>query len=1146
MKNRLQMLIPSCVSRVRANLNKLHRVTIRRGIRLGCMALLSAVCAPLLSAAPITIKGKTFIEWNYDFGDNGVDLRGRLYVPPAAISNPNQKFPLVIFLHGSGGVGTNNTSQLEDGNIQIDGGLNDQAGTREFFLYAPQHTDVTSSFNDEILWPAMCAVQSAAAHYNIDPTRIYVTGFSFGGGGVRNFLALYPDKAGASLIICGVGHSWTAAEAAPQVGKAIWMWHGEDDTSNYQVHVDRSREHVNAILDQAGLPLLPNPLTYVSGTAFYEWGKLRYTELLDRGHNIWNDVYTNNAVWDWLLAQQSDLNASSLPQGETINFDFGESFEASGRFATDSSGRVWNLLNSWGHPNTLSGLVPFARTTSGTITAVSLSLKKKFQGPIVEGSGWGRTGYEDKYVTDGWSASGSGAILCVRGLIPGETYSVEIYASHKSEAGAQSLYKISGTGISTQTQTLDAYDNNSDAVATFSSVAADSRGGFELEILPDTASGGTVGLINTLSITRSGTTPPANNAPVVNAGSDLIISGTSVSIHGTASDDGLPNGTLDISWSKLSGPGSVTFSPIDEAETVATFAVSGTYVLQLSADDGALSSSDTVTVTVSLPSPPVGGTLFFQDFESSTSVGGYVSSGSAGPNMLNDTSPQSGTNAWSIEGGKLKVTHSSASVSPGFARYTDLPGDPKFVLLEFDFTMSNFSTWSAAGLIYLGNFSSTPDYTGNWFGTSSVSAKVEIKGYGTSGYNILVSGTEHQTGLIANPAQEKTISIYINKTGSTQTYTGPDNVSGRTLPDNSISVFVAGELRLENVEIVPSQATSTNLTDFFMFFRQDGTYTIDNLRFVDLIAAGAGSGGEEEPDAYDLTSAGLDGVDIGAGSGGSSRILAGGVDWRVDGSGTGLSGTADSFHFEECGVTGDFVMVTRMKSLTSTSPLARAGLMLRDSSTVAGARMVALATTTGTQYRVAKRLTSGGTATESTPSESYSYPDAWLMLERVGLTFLEVDSTTLGGAPAEVFAGLFATSGSSGVTASSVLSDFDLYDSNVMLKMNFESSGTASSYFSSTPTVNQLDHLHSPAGAAWTIDNGKLKLVHSGTSKVGFTRHTNLVSGTNPAPRFVAMEFDISCQTSTSWSFPINISFGQLSGAGPYGGQLSNGTWLHV
>src|SRR5690606_32678320 len=251
------------------------------------------------------------------------------------------------------------------------------------------------------------------------------------------------------------------------------------------------------------------------------------------------------------------------------------------------------------------------------------------------------------------------------------------------------------------------------------------------------------------------------------------------------------------------------FSNPNAAQTTASFSQDGVYVLKLTVSDGELDDEDTVQITVN-PEPSGGGSgglvLFEQNFNSSSSVTAYVATGSAGPNLLNDISPQSGTNAWSIDGGKLKGTHTSTSVSPGFARDTDLPGDPKFALLEFDFSMSGFSTWSAAGMIYMGQMTSAPNNTGNSVCPSTVSAELEIKGYGTSGYNIVVSGS--QTGQIANPAQEKTISIYINKTGSTQTYTGPDNVSGRTLSDNSISIFVAGEIRINNVAILSSEATS--------------------------------------------------------------------------------------------------------------------------------------------------------------------------------------------------------------------------------------------------------------------------------------------------------------------------------------------------
>src|SRR5439155_20461276 len=69
-------------------------------------------------------------------------------------------------------------------------------------------------------------------------------------------------------------------------------------------------------------------------------------------------------------------------------------------------------------------------------------------------------------------------------------------------------------------------------------------------------------------------------------------------LSGTVTDDGLPNGTIQTTWSKFSGPGTVTFSNPSALNATATFSTAGTYVLRLTASDTALSSSADVTITV--------------------------------------------------------------------------------------------------------------------------------------------------------------------------------------------------------------------------------------------------------------------------------------------------------------------------------------------------------------------------------------------------------------------------------------------------------------------------------------------------------------------------------------------------------------------
>ncbi|MCI0537555.1 MAG: lamin tail domain-containing protein [Verrucomicrobiales bacterium] len=99
----------------------------------------------------------------------------------------------------------------------------------------------------------------------------------------------------------------------------------------------------------------------------------------------------------------------------------------------------------------------------------------------------------------------------------------------------------------------------------------------------------------------SGLAQPANQAPVVNAGPDAtVMLGSPGSLSGTATDDGLPipPGSLSVSWSKVTGPGPVTFANANAAVTTATFSEPGPYVLRLTATDGALSAQDDVAVTV--------------------------------------------------------------------------------------------------------------------------------------------------------------------------------------------------------------------------------------------------------------------------------------------------------------------------------------------------------------------------------------------------------------------------------------------------------------------------------------------------------------------------------------------------------------------
>lgn len=100
----------------------------------------------------------------------------------------------------------------------------------------------------------------------------------------------------------------------------------------------------------------------------------------------------------------------------------------------------------------------------------------------------------------------------------------------------------------------------------------------------------------------SGKSP--NFPPLATAGTDrIVVLPGKTWLTGTVKDDGKPNPTPTVAWSKESGPGDVTFEDSRRPGATAKFSAAGDYVLKLTANDGQLSGSDTLRVKVVSPPP---------------------------------------------------------------------------------------------------------------------------------------------------------------------------------------------------------------------------------------------------------------------------------------------------------------------------------------------------------------------------------------------------------------------------------------------------------------------------------------------------------------------------------------------------------------
>jgi predicted peptidase len=157
------------------------------------------------------------------FVDGAMRLPYRLHRP--TLASADARHPLVLPLHGSGAIGTDNESQLGAFAGTWLTGSRALAGASAPFVVVPQVTirSATYAADSEDGLPSSSATPALATMLRlvgslvralpVDPARIYVVGFSMGGSATWNALLASPHTFAAAVVIAGVPpHRATAAE----------------------------------------------------------------------------------------------------------------------------------------------------------------------------------------------------------------------------------------------------------------------------------------------------------------------------------------------------------------------------------------------------------------------------------------------------------------------------------------------------------------------------------------------------------------------------------------------------------------------------------------------------------------------------------------------------------------------------------------------------------------------------------------------------------------------------------------------------------------------------------------------------------------------------------------------------------------------
>jgi regulation of enolase protein 1 (concanavalin A-like superfamily) len=136
---------------------------------------------------------------------------------------------------------------------------------------------------------------------------------------------------------------------------------------------------------------------------------------------------------------------------------------------------------------------------------------------------------------------------------------------------------------------------------------------------------------------------------------------------------------------------------------------------------------------------------------------------------------------------------------------------------------------------------------------------------------------------------------------------------------------------------------------------------------------------------------GLTSSDVGTvGVAGSSTYDPSTETYTVFGAGTGIGSISDRFHYVSTNWTGNVEMIARVKNLQNTDPLAKAGIMIRESlASNSKFTLSTLTSTSGLQFQY-RSVTAGGTGTTSGGAGS---TPVWLRLVRIGDLFISFSST---------------------------------------------------------------------------------------------------------------------------------------------------------
>ena len=202
-----------------------------------------------------------------------------LYLPAGYGKDAEQKWPLILDLHGGGGSGNNLDTLLITG---LPKKLQKETDF-PFLVISPQGSGEYEVWSkDEMINSLFVLLDEIQAKYSVDLQRIYLTGVSVGGEGVWEIGLRYPERFAALVPVAGYyGYPFHVPDKICNLKNVpIWAFHGDQD----QVVPLEAEQSLVKALEACG-------------------GNVQLTVFPNAGHDIENEVYESPSLYTWMLSQ---------------------------------------------------------------------------------------------------------------------------------------------------------------------------------------------------------------------------------------------------------------------------------------------------------------------------------------------------------------------------------------------------------------------------------------------------------------------------------------------------------------------------------------------------------------------------------------------------------------------------------------------------------------------------------------------------------------------------------------------------------------------------------------------------------------------------------------------------------------------------